>query len=129
MNQRKSAKASTRGIGLNDLLIGGPNLTNNLAAVLILFRQHKYVFSTDIAGFFHQVLLDEHDRDNFSYLWFTDKSMSEIIVKRFLSHVFGSGALSCITSYTTRHLDERIRNLYLENVYNVEDMKLTRRWS
>ena len=46
------AKASTRGIGLNDLLIGSPNLTNNLATVLILFRQHKYVFSTDIAGFF-----------------------------------------------------------------------------
>ena len=47
------AKASTRGIGLNDLLIGRPNLTNNLVAVLILIRQHKYVFSTDITGFFH----------------------------------------------------------------------------
>ena len=60
------AKALTRGIGLNDLLIGGPNLTNNLAAVLILFPQHKYVFSTDIAGFFHQVLLDERERPFFA---------------------------------------------------------------
>ena len=97
------AKALTRGIGLDNLLIGGSNLTNNLAAILILLRQHKYVFSTDIAGFFHQVLLDERDRD------------SEIVVKRFLSHVFGSGASSCITSYTTRHLAKLIRNLYPEN--------------
>ena len=44
--------------------------------------------------------------------------MREIVVKRFLSHVFGSGASSCVTSYTTRHLAERIRNLYPDNVYD-----------
>ena len=49
--------------------------------------------------------------DSFRYLWLTDKSMSEVVVKHFLSHDFRSGASSCITSYTTRHLAERIRNL------------------
>ena len=111
------AKASTRGIGLNDLLMGGPNLTNNLAAVLLLFRQFKYAFSTDIAGFFHQVLLDERDIDTFRFLWFTDENMRDVTVRRFLSHVFGSGASSCITTFTTRHLAERIKALFPMNVY------------
>ena len=112
------AKALTRGIRLNDLLIGGPNLTNSLATVLILFRQYKYTFSTDITGFFYQVLLDERDVDTFRLFFFTDEAMKELTIKRFLSHVFGSGASSCVTSFTTCHLADRIRSLFPEKVYD-----------
>ena len=37
------AKASCGGVCLNDLLLGGPNLINSLAGVLMLFRRFKYV--------------------------------------------------------------------------------------
>ena len=42
--------------------------------------------------------------------------MCEVVVKHFKSHVFGSGASSCITSYTTRHLAERIRPFFPDNI-------------
>ena len=44
-----NARAKAGGICLNDLLLGGPNLTNSLARILILFCKYKYVFCTDIA--------------------------------------------------------------------------------
>ena len=47
------AKASTGGISINDLLLGGPNLTNSLASILLSFRAKRYVFTTDISAFFH----------------------------------------------------------------------------
>ena len=80
--------------------------------------QHNTLFSCDIAGCLLQVLLDERDRDSFRYLWFTDGSMREAVDKRFLIHVLGSGVSSCVSTYTTRHLAERIRSLLPENVYD-----------
>ena len=56
--------------------------------------------------------------DTFQFLWFADKTMKDIVVKRFLSHVFGSGASSCITSYTTRHLAECVKHLFPQNVWD-----------
>ena len=44
--------------------------------------------------------------------------MRETVVKRFLIHVLGSGASSCVSTYTTRHLAERIRRPFPENVYD-----------
>ena len=119
------ARASTRDIGLNDLLIGGPNLTNNLAAVLLLIRQFNYAFSTDGSTVLHQVLPDERDVDTFRSLWFTDETVRDVTVRRFLSHIVGSGSgsvsgsgsASCITSFITRHLAEHIEALFPVNVY------------
>ena len=48
------AKASTKEISLNDLLLGGRNLTNNLASILLNFCSKRYVFTTNIASFFHK---------------------------------------------------------------------------
>ena len=81
------ARAKAGGICLNDLPLGGPNLTDSLAGILILFCKYKYVFCTDIASFFHQILLDERDINAFRYLWWVDQSMREECIKRFLSHI------------------------------------------
>ena len=64
------ARANVRGIALNDLLLRTPNLLNSLPAILLSFRTKKIAFMTDIAQFFHQVLVDERDADVFRYFWF-----------------------------------------------------------
>ena len=79
INATHDAKASKRAVGLYVLLIGGPNLTNDLAAVLILFQQHKFGCSCGVSGLGHRVLRDGHDSDSFRYLWFTDGTMREIV--------------------------------------------------
>ena len=110
------AKASTGGISINDLLLGGPNLTNSLASILLSFRAKRYVFTTDISAFFHQVYLDEPDIDSFRYLWFSDRSMKSVQMKRFLSHIFGSVASSFVTSYCLRRHAETCQGRFPENV-------------
>ena len=110
------AKASCGGVCLNDLLLGGPNFINSLVCVLILFCHFKYVFTTDIAAFFHEILLDKRDLDVFRYLWFTDQDMREDCVKRFLSHIFGSASSSCITSFVVRFLAQMLKERFPPNV-------------
>ena len=110
------AAASVGGINLNSLLLGGPNLTNNLAAVLLLFRATKFIFTTDISGFFHRILVDEDDLDAFRYPFFTDEKMEDIAIKRFLIHILGSGASSLISGFVTRHLADAVKDDFPENI-------------
>ena len=51
------ARASVRGILLNDQMLGGPNLIKSLHHVLLNFRTKKVAFMCDIAAFFHHVRL------------------------------------------------------------------------
>ena len=81
-------------------------------------RPVQVYVSTDIISFFHQVLLDKSDVDTFCFFFFTDETMKEFTIRRFLSHVFGSGASSCVSSFTTRHLADRVHSLCPENVYD-----------
>ena len=48
---------------LNDLLLGGPDLTNNLVGVLLRFKEYPNAFVADIKQMFSQVFVNENDRD------------------------------------------------------------------
>ena len=111
------ARANVRGVCLNDLLLGSPNLLNSLPGILLSFRTKKIAFMMDIQKFFHQVLVDERDQDAFRYLWFEDESMSSTKTLRFKAHIFGSGASSLVTSFVLRYHAEKIKDDYPNNVY------------
>ena len=113
------ARASAGGVCLNEMLLGGPNIMNSLPEVLLNFRTKKIAFMCDIVSFFHMVRVDPRDVDAFRYLWFTDRSMNEVVTMRFLSHVFGSGASSVITSYVLRHHAHAIKEKYPPNVFDM----------
>ena len=112
-----NARASVNGICLNDMLLGGPNLINPLPDILIGFREHKIAFMTDIQGFFHNILVDKKDREVFRYLWFKDEKMLKVFIKQFLSHIFGAGSSSVVTSFVVRYHANKIRHLFPNNVY------------
>ena len=114
------ARANVRGIALNDLLLGMPNLLNSLPAILLSFCTKKIAFMTDIAQFFHQVLVDERDADVFRYFWFGDTSLTTYKTLRFNAHIYGSGASSLVTSFVLRHHAEKIREQFPENVYETK---------
>ena len=54
---------------LNDCLLPGPSLTENLFGVLIQFRLHRYAFSADIKEAFLQIMLDVSHRDFVRFLY------------------------------------------------------------
>ena len=55
--------ARYRGVSLNDQLLHGPDLTNNLFGVLKRFRQELVALVFDVEAMFHQVRVDPKDHD------------------------------------------------------------------
>ena len=63
-----SAK-TTSGVSLNDNLMLGPNVQEDLFEILIRFRFHKVALSADIAKMYRQILLDKGDKVFHRLLW------------------------------------------------------------
>ena len=61
--------AKFRGTSLNDQLMHGPDLPNNLFGVLNRFRQEAIALVLDIESMFHQVKVDPKDYDALCFLW------------------------------------------------------------
>ena len=64
--------AKFKDFSINDKLLQGPDLNNNLTEVLLRFRQESVAFSADIRSMFHQVLVDEGESDTLRFLWWQD---------------------------------------------------------
>ena len=63
-----SAKATT-GLSLNDCLMVGPKLQDDIFSILIRFRFFKVALSADVAKMYRQFGLDPRDRDFMRLLW------------------------------------------------------------
>ncbi|XP_071055017.1 uncharacterized protein [Onthophagus taurus] len=64
------ASAKTKsGLSLNDILLTGSKLQNNLCSILIKFRYFPIVFICDIKQMYRQILLISHQRDFQRILW------------------------------------------------------------
>ena len=74
------------GTSLNQSLLQGPDLTNNLVGVLCRFRQETVAFSCDVQSMFHQFYVNEEDRDLLTFLWWEGGNLKT----RMKVHVFGA---------------------------------------
>lgn len=64
------ASAKTRnGNSLNDLLLIGPRLQQDLTSIVLLWRLHKIVFTADIAKMYRQILVDKKDQHLQRIIW------------------------------------------------------------
>ncbi|XP_023248115.1 uncharacterized protein LOC111643952 [Copidosoma floridanum] len=69
-----ASQKSRNGIALNDLLLPGPKLQTDIAIVLTLWRQFRYVFTTDVIQMFRQILVHPKDADWQRILWRKDSN-------------------------------------------------------
>ena len=122
-----SCRSSQLQPSLNDCLLTGPPLLNDMCSILIRLRLHKYGLSTDIEKAFLHVHLDETDRDFTRFLWLTDHKDPESIfqIYRFKVVLFGSvsspfmlhAALHYhLTKNPSPVADDMQTNLYVDNV-------------
>ena len=63
-----SAKTSL-GTSLNDMLLPGPNLQNDLVQILFRFRTWRYIITGDVAQMFRQIYVSKLDRNLQRILW------------------------------------------------------------
>lgn len=95
-----SCRTSTQ-LSLNDLLMIGPTIQEELYSTLIRFRTHKYAITADIEKMYRQVLVDEADR-NFQLILWREQSSDPLQVYRLNTVTYGTSsapflAIRCLT--------------------------------
>ena len=83
------AKSKFFGKSLNDAIMAGPNLINDLPLVLTRFRRKPIAFGADIKEMFLQCKMSKEDRKYHRFLWKMNGE-GPIVEFEFISHVFGN---------------------------------------
>ena len=84
---------------LNDQLLQGPDLTNNLTGVLLRFRQEPVALMADVEQMFHQVRVTPDDCHALRFLRWEDGDLSKNPVDhQMLVHLFGASSSPCCAS-------------------------------
>ena len=92
--------ARFQGTSLNDVLLQGPDLTNNLLGVLLRFREGKIAITADIEKMFYNVWLPREDSNFLRFLWYRNNdTSSDPIEYRVLVHVFGAKSSPSCANY------------------------------
>ena len=87
------------GVSLNDKLLTGPDLLNNLVGILMRFRTGKIGVMADIQQMFHQVKVCEEDRDSLRFLWRDLNETKKPDEYKMTVHVFGAVDSPCCANY------------------------------
>jgi len=118
------AAAKYDGTSLNDNLISGPDLLNNLVAVLHRFRTGKFAAISDVEKMFHQVRVVPSDTDALRFLWRPEEN-GEVKDFKMLVHLFGKKDSPCIANWALKSCSEETvdpllkseieRNFYMDD--------------
>ena len=84
-----------QGTSLNDQLLQGPDYINNLAGILMWFRQEEVVLIADIEQMFHQVQVPAEDCNALQFLWWSGNLSDESEEYQMQFHIFGATSSPC----------------------------------
>ena len=127
-----------KGTSLNQHLLSGPDLTNQLVGVLHRFRLEQVAFMADIQKMFYQVKVPEIQRSYLRHLWWNDSNInSDIIDQEMCVHLFGAVSSPGSSNYAFRRngvdnsnrygidaLETILKNFYVDDcLKSVEDEK------
>jgi hypothetical protein len=109
-----SSKTDT-GISLNDVLMKGPVIQEELIKIIARFRTHKYAFSSDITKMYRQVWIDKSHRNYQRILWRPNKD-EEIKIYRLCTVTYGTVSANFQTIKCLSMLAEEIKNKLISNI-------------
>ena len=97
------ASFSYRGVSLNDALLQGPNLINEMSGVFLRFRESPVAFSCDIQDMFYNFRVPANQRDKLRFYWFDDNDPhKEIVSFRAKTHLFGLTSSPGVANYALK---------------------------
>ena len=119
------SSAKSQGVSLNDMLLTGPDLMNNLLGILLRFRQETVAVAADVEQMFHNFKVKDEHRNFLRFFWYKDNNPSlDYIEYRMTVHVFGNTPSPAIATYGLRKSVEQappdVRN-FVENNFYVDD--------
>ncbi|KAI4880096.1 hypothetical protein NFI96_007245 [Prochilodus magdalenae] len=97
--------AKYKGTSLNEHLLPGPDMINNLTGVLIRFREHRIALMCDIEKMFHQFHVQENDRNYLRFLWWKNGDVNTPPHEfRMKVHLFGAVSSPGCANYGLKQL-------------------------
>ena len=85
---------------LNDCLLSGPDLTNNLIGVLLCFRQEPVAMMADLECMYYQVWVPYSEHDLLHFLWWPNRDPSRDVIEcRMHTHIFRATSSPAVASY------------------------------
>lgn len=99
------------GISLNDTLLTGPRLQDDLISILTRWRKFKIAITADIEKMYRQVLVTKDDADYQRILW-RDKVNSEVQTYRLLTLTFGTSSAPYLAVKTIQHIAKLEQAIY-----------------
>ena len=95
------AGASYNSTSLNKSLLKGPDLLNSLVGILACFRMGHYAVMGDVEQMFHQILVENKDRDVLIFLW-RDSYIGPAEDYHLNVHLFSKVASPCIANWNIK---------------------------
>ena len=86
--------AKYKGVSLNNLLMAGPSLTNNLSGALARFLKEQVALIGDIQAMFHQIQIHPTHRNALTFLWSPNGNLKKEPLHQMQVHLFGATSLS-----------------------------------
>ncbi|XP_043496357.1 uncharacterized protein LOC122520328 [Polistes fuscatus] len=97
-----SAKTSN-GKSLNNVLMVGPTIQEDLFALLVRFRSHAIAITADIAKMYRQIIIDPRDRKYQTILWRRQES-DPVKTYRLNTVTYGTASASFLATRTLHQL-------------------------
>lgn len=122
-----ASKATSTGISLNDKLLVGPTVQDDLTSILMRFRTHKYALTADIAKMYRQIRVDEKDTKFQRICWRTS-TFDPILEYELLTVTYGTACAPYLATKTLNQLaaDEQnnfpIASDIVQNSFYVDDL-------
>ena len=91
--------AEHHGVSINKELLPGTDLTNQIAEVLLRFREERIAVTGDIEAMFHQVEVPEQQR----LIWWKDSDIDKDVVDHEMTvYVFGGVSSPSFSNYALK---------------------------
>ncbi|XP_022182788.1 uncharacterized protein LOC111042467 [Myzus persicae] len=103
--------ATYTGLSLNDVLLKGPAIQDELICIVSRFRTHKYVLSADIKQMYRQIWVSEKDKNLQKILW-RFKPDDEIKEYRLKTVTYGTKPASYIATGCLKKLSDEYKTQY-----------------
>ena len=100
------AAAEFKGVSLNQQLLTGPDLLQELPGILVRFREKPVAIAGDIEQMFLQVRIQSEDRPALSFLWRNMESNRPPDTYEMTKAIFGAKCSPAIASYALRQTME-----------------------
>ena len=121
------ASAKYHGISLNDALLQGPDLNNQLRSVLLRFREQPIAFAADIEAMFNNFAVPSDQTDLLRFYWYENNDPKQDLVPyRSTRHIFGCVSSPAVSTCGLKFCAEQLPDGdeakdYLDKNFYVDD--------